>query len=263
MEKEYYKYNNKLFKDLYYQELQFKERLINRISMPIGIITLIIGYTGFIYNQYIVKLEKISSNLIIGWLFTFLVLSILICIFFILKAIYGYEYRYIPSPGEIEKKMDELIKKYEASNLISKGITKEVLINEFLKRKIHKIIADATSNNREENKRRSKWIKRISWALIFSIFISTLIFGIFIIDNNAIKSKKNLNNRVININITILKGSENMLKKKDEKKEKKKKDELNEIDEIIKSIELDTDTVVEFKTSDNSKDEEEKGKLSH
>ncbi len=185
------KYNNDLFKELYYHEIEMKDRMSGRISTSIGILTIILGYLGYVYSKYSVVTNN-SSNLF-EWSFYALVCCVGLCVFSMFKAFFGYSYKYLPSPKKIEEGMPSFFEFYEQYKPYFDSISKseEAVINECIENNMHIEIADCATCNREENKRRAKWLRFLSWFMILTIVVITAnSYAVFSINNNGNSASK-------------------------------------------------------------------------
>lgn len=70
---------------------------------------------------------------------------------------------------------------------------------------MHIEIADCTTSNREENKRRAKWLRFLSWFMILTIMIITVnSYAIFAMTEDI--SDKNESKPKVKIEIIVKKG---------------------------------------------------------
>lgn len=134
---------------MYNYELEQKEKINNRITIPMAIITLLIGLAVF----YFKNLDDIGTNI---WGYAFFViygiyvLLILVTICLIFRAYYNYEYAYIPSPDVVEADIKKIIRYYDENyeqyfkekgpkqDLIEQDI--ENMISEYYKKSINRNI---------------------------------------------------------------------------------------------------------------------------
>lgn len=174
MSEEYSKYNNELFKELYYHEIEMKDRMAGRISTTIGILTIMLGYLGFVYSTF--GLDRANSNQLFDWTFYGLILCVGLCVMCMFKAFFGYSYKYLPSPKKIEEGMPQFFAHYTTYKAYFDSIDKseEDVIKECIENNMHIEIADCATSNREENKRRAKWLRFLSWSMILTIIIITV-----------------------------------------------------------------------------------------
>lgn len=81
--------SEKVYKELYYHELNLKDKISNRTNFAFGTIV-------FIYNKSIEYFSLEIPGVFILIILILLGLSFGISIFFVLKSYYGYPYEYIP-----------------------------------------------------------------------------------------------------------------------------------------------------------------------
>lgn len=164
-----------LLKDMYYYELEQKEKINNRITIPMAIITLLIGLAVF----YFKNLEDIGTNI---WGYAFFViygiyvLLVLITIYLIFRAYYNYEYAYIPSPDVIETDIKNINRYYDENyeqyfkekgskqDLIEQDI--ENIISEYYKKSIHQ--------NIPMNEKKSKLLRYTGNTLLLAICFAAI-----------------------------------------------------------------------------------------
>ena len=160
------------YKELYYKEIEHSDRLNNKISTCLTILTIIGTAQIFLINELIL-------NLSLSWFFIFyfilcLVSSIMCskCLICFIKAYSGYEYYYFPITG--------------AKNYIDQIKTNESLsddkqlayIKEMMERKF---INDAIQNRQQNTKKNllhrnlNIWLVRTFIVVMFS-FLFYLIF---------------------------------------------------------------------------------------
>lgn len=187
-------YNHELYKDLYYDELDLKDKISNRTNFAFGILTLLIGALAYCYNKY---LDYIHTNIGPFLCLGLILLSFCLAasIFFVFKSFFGYSYKYIPSANNIHDELEEFQKYYNDNKDYFDYYNKsdEDVINESIKRNMNKIIRESASTNREENLKKSKWLRAFSWAIFLSFFVLILNFGLIIYGDIVIKNKPKQN----------------------------------------------------------------------
>lgn len=161
------------YRESYHSELENKEKINNRITVPISIVTLLIGSLFFYFD----KIDKINSDVSKVFFILFLgmsVIAILFSIFFLFKAYYGYQYDYIPLISEI-KNFEDLLYAYH----INDGKT-EQQAGEFTKRDVElflaKVYVKSTTNNMIENERKLKYLRHAGWSLSVVLLTAVLAF---------------------------------------------------------------------------------------
>lgn len=160
---------------MYYYEIEQKERLNGRVTIPIAILSLLVGLVIY----YFKSLKDIEVN---GWGIAFFILyglfflSILICGYLIFKATYNYEYHYLPDPVTLQNDTDKIIDYFESnydkyyqdagekSKLISKDID-EMMFNYY---------KDFTTQNIQMNKKKVTYSRYLGYATVIALLLALL-----------------------------------------------------------------------------------------
>lgn len=193
-----------LIKEMSYFELEQKEKINNRITIPLAIITILIGLAVF----YFKGLEHIETNV---WGYTFFaiygiyVMLIVASIVLLFRAYYDYKYSYLPSPQEVEKDMVEIEKYYDDNYqqyFQSKG-TKEELLEKDIERIIHSYYLKATKKNIPMNERKFKLLRYAGKTLFYAVFfaaLSIIPYQISFEENKVVKVEIDQLESIINMN---------------------------------------------------------------
>jgi len=112
MEKMSIDMEKELFKDMYYFELDRKEKLNAKVNLPITIIMLICG--AIVYFTRSINMFGIDLISIFFWiLYAGLLISTIITVYYICRSFYDYPYEYIPTASDFEKDINNLQEYYE------------------------------------------------------------------------------------------------------------------------------------------------------
>lgn len=215
------------YKELYYFELDRKDKINSYLSFPLAILVLIIGVVSYFLNN----LPSFNINSILSNLFhLFLIclsVNILCSLYYFIKSIYGYGYGYIATATEI----DSYIKKLEEYNKEAPTKQRENIETAF-EELLLKQYSEYSSINSKNNDTKSRCLHNTSKSLVIAlIFIILSSVPFFILKYNLFKEKKE-------IKITTSKGgsimSEENKKKTTPKPEKPKPPK----GQIIKEAEL-------------------------
>lgn len=165
-----------LYKQMYYFELEQKEKINSRISIPLGVIVVLIGGMGYFFKY----INKMPNEIWVGYykisLFSFGLL-IICSILFVIRAYYGYEYMYVSIPCKLEENYTKLVDYYDNNyeeyfkDYYDKS--KDCLIKEDFYENLIKQYVDTTDHNSNLNKRKLNLLRVAGWILLLSI-----IFGI-------------------------------------------------------------------------------------
>lgn len=162
-----------LAKEMYYFELEQREKLNTRIATPMAIITLLLGLAVF----YFKGIKDIELT-IWGWsfyvIYTIYVIFILVAIVLVFKAYYNYKYAYLPEPEDIESDIDEIVKYYDSyyTQYFSDKGTKQHLIEEDIDATVYSYYKNATIINLKMNEKKFRYLR-----LTGNVLLMTLLFG--------------------------------------------------------------------------------------
>lgn len=167
------KYTEELFKDMYWKELDRKDRINSNLTLPAGILTVLAGVGAY----YIQHFPSPQWEL---WTISFVVLSLFLCITIVFAVYYfsrayhlGSAYGYIPTPKEIAQYILDL-KNYYAS-------IKEPNIDELVEDDLRIFLVSKYSEfgtmNTQNNDEKSKYLHRSN--VMISISLVILFFSLF------------------------------------------------------------------------------------
>ena len=161
------KYTEELFKEMYWKEIERKDKINSQLSLPAGILLALAGVGAY----YIRNSPSSHSGL---WNISFIVLSAFLCISIVIAVYYffrayhlGYAYRYIPTPNEIYRYALDLKSYYESiqESNIDKMVENDV--RGFLTAKYSEHCTENTLNNDDK----SKYLYRTNVAILISLII--------------------------------------------------------------------------------------------
>ena len=106
------KYLEELFKNMYLAELDRKDKIKAHLSLPVGII-IALGGVGAYYIQNFppLRIEFWSIFFVLSCVGLFL--SVVFAVYYLVRALYGYKYGYIATPGKIYQYVLNLINYYK------------------------------------------------------------------------------------------------------------------------------------------------------
>ena len=164
-----------IFKEMYYYELEQKEKINNRITIPMAIIAFLIGLAVY----YFQSLENIRTSV---WGYTFFViygiyvLLILIAIWFVFKAYYNYKYSYLPGPDVIENDIKRIISYYEINYeqyFKEKGL-KQDLIEQDIEDIFYNYYKNSINKNIPMNESKLKLLRNTGNTLLLALFFAAV-----------------------------------------------------------------------------------------
>lgn len=166
-----YRFN--LIKERYYHELDQRDRISQRTSMPIAIITLLLGGAFSLFE----KLPTLQKGHYYGTFivfFVFFTISLFISIYSLFRSLWGYRYLYLPKAKVIddficywETYYDNNIEYYQQER-----ISKKDLVEEATNKKLYDLYIECTDQNIESNEKKVRWLFFVGFALL-----SAIIFG--------------------------------------------------------------------------------------
>lgn len=174
-----------IYKSMYYYELDTKEKINSRITIPIGVATLLTSGAGFFFSK-LPKFSDLSWKYIFIEIFIIYLMSLIKMIMDILKVYSGYEYTYIEANVVREFQLD--IKKYYDENyeeyFVKLGNSKNSLIEKDFKEKLIERYVEASKSNIKLNEKKLGYLRDIGLTTIICL-ISGLLIYIIITLNNA------------------------------------------------------------------------------
>lgn len=160
---------------MYYYELEQKEKLNNRVTTPMAVITLLLGLAVF----YFKGIKDIELNTY-GWIFFTVygvcILFIFIAIVLVFKSYYNYRYSYLPKPEIIESDINDIVAYYDSNYEIyfsDKGLKKD-LIEEEIDNILYSYYKKATTRNIEMNERKFKYLRYTGNILLLTLLFAGL-----------------------------------------------------------------------------------------
>ena len=158
--------NVDFYKELHNRELTRRKEIEDGINMPIALVTLMIGFISYLFQEHKEFLIECYSKVLVFAI----VLSLLVSAFFIVMSfnnfLKGYEYEYLPKPKEL----------FDYENNVSKFNTS---VNESEKENyeyyLKENFAQIADYNKKINDKRSEYLfyskKAIIVALVFSLIL--------------------------------------------------------------------------------------------
>lgn len=154
----------KVVKERYFWEHERKNELNNSISIPVGIISVLIGCIAYFFNN-----EPQVSNLLLFVLYWIFIFLSIVCLFFCLFCFFfhqtGYTYCYISSPDKLYEYEKNYIENFQKNNV---KVDYEIInskVSEFL----YKQYVDASTKNKENNERKVKFYRYLIISLTMCI----------------------------------------------------------------------------------------------
>lgn len=190
------------YKDLYYKEIEYSERLNNKINTGITFLTVLGSAQIILWVQFKSFNLKIYTIIyFISCLISFLLF--IMCVYRFYKTYTGYKYNYFP----IEDMALTVVKTYQIAGDNKKDIKKanKHIHNMYCERYLNDAINNR-KNNEIKNNRYKKFTNCICITFIITIFVYALNIGIEYYES------KTLNN---NTNHVIIDGGEINVRERD------------------------------------------------
>ena len=177
----------KLYEQLYFDEIERREKIDSRLQLPLAILIVIFGILAYM-------LQNVSHSASTIAVYSFWILFAIACGCFFLSILFftrswlGYTYRLLPTPEDTEKyKIDciELYKGYENCDELVDGAIFQYLYNAYV---------DYSSWNMANNDTKSLNLDRTGKALFITFLFCILTFVPFFFggldkSKNSIDSK--------------------------------------------------------------------------
>lgn len=172
-----------IFKDMYYHELEAKEKINSRINIPIGIATLLTSGAGIFLD----KILKASNDYLKGIaivFFSIYVLALIIMVINIFLAYYWYSYKYIPANYLIDFKLE--VKEYYDENYeeyFSEYGDKNTLIETDFAEGLTQRYVEAAEWNMCLNEKKLRYLRLCGWMTLIALVSGSLTYIILIFKN--------------------------------------------------------------------------------
>ncbi|MDD4753362.1 MAG: hypothetical protein PHT78_08975 [Desulfitobacteriaceae bacterium] len=192
------KYLSQLFKEMYYHEIDQKEKLNTRITIPFGFIT-ILGGLGAYYASNISNLMLCTALYFFIICISIYAFNLVLSIYYLWHAYTGYDYDYLPFPQPIEENFKYWIQYYEEhyNDYFKKdnGPFKNSLIEEAFEEELVKLYKVAIETNRNSNQEKTKWLRLIAKPIMIAFIAGILAYIPFYM---SLDDKKYIKVEVVN-----------------------------------------------------------------
>lgn len=155
-----------IYKEHYFFEINRKHQLTSQLGIPIGVLTILGGAIAFFVKS--VQYAYDMKFLLLGAAVLISIFFLGRTIYYLIRSYYGFTYRYIPTPQEIEGYKQELSVYYETERALECDADKEV--KEFLSERY----AICTHENTINNDSKSAYLHKANTSLIFTLIFVML-----------------------------------------------------------------------------------------
>jgi len=160
------------YEAIYKSEVERREKLFSRMSLPIALLTPILGLWAYMLNKFNLNGQVVAGLIFLALMISSLIIALLI-IFFLAKALYGFTDKLLPPSVELIKYHNLLQKTYENYEQA------DAIIDDFFMKFLRDSYIDYSSQNSDNNDERTKYIVRALISITMMIFISFLGFCFF------------------------------------------------------------------------------------
>ncbi|MGB4765335.1 MAG: hypothetical protein WBH09_00315 [Rugosibacter sp.] len=156
------------YKEHYFLEATRKGELTNALSLPLGILSLLIGGLTVVAKEIHLPLNNVSVLLLA--LIAAAAIFILRAVYFLIRSYYNYEYGHVPTPLEIKTYKEGLIAYY-----VSLGDSTEDAIKKADSEALQHIDSEYAAHadrNAKNNNRKSSFIHNANSSIIGAIIFT-------------------------------------------------------------------------------------------
>ena len=160
-----------LYKEHYFFEINRRHQLTSQLSIPIGILIILGGLGAYISKNISICSKNMKILFIV--LLVISTLFFILTIYYLIRSYYGYTYRYIPTPKEIDDYRKQLKEYHERVGNSEERVIIE--IKEFLTERY----AISTHKNTWNNDSKSGFLHKANTALIYTLLSLLLNASLF------------------------------------------------------------------------------------
>jgi hypothetical protein len=171
-----------MYKGMYYYELDIKEKINSRISLPLGIIILLLG-GGFCFIKDMFDFTQCTMRNIYIILLISYIIFVIGSIISLINSYYGYEYHYLPETSVIEKYIEDVKeyynKNYEEYFSENSCISKECLIENEVSEFLIKNYISTAEHDQKMNFNKLTWQRHAITFIIIAILTGAINLPIY------------------------------------------------------------------------------------
>ncbi|MGQ7279984.1 hypothetical protein ACT91Q_18730 [Brevibacillus thermoruber] len=188
---------HELYKEMYYYELEQKEKINNRLGILIGILPVLFG-AGFYCLENSDQVNLGNWTTIFYIILSLFLLSLVLTTIYIIRTYLGYKYRYLSLPSDIEQYLHALRGFYESEGNYTEEVVNQ-LISSDLKEFLTNIYIENTNFNMIENERKLQFLWRAGAFFTASIVCGALL-GMLYFWGKDDQLQKPIKVQVVNVN---------------------------------------------------------------
>jgi hypothetical protein len=178
----------KLYKKLYFHEIEAREKLNSRLQLPLTIIVAQIGLVAYVVNASKIPDDSLICRLYVILLVVTLV-ALVFAIYFFVRSWFNYTYSFLPVARETENYRTLLQETYDGYE------EKDKLIQDALFDYLYNAYIESSSKNAQNNDTRSIFLHKTSAALILSFVLS--LTSVLLFHFGGLDSQKNVVQKVL------------------------------------------------------------------
>lgn len=169
-----------LYEKLYFHELETREKILNRLQIPLAIIVSFVSFYGYIAKG--IELSDGVWNISIYILLMVSLILFALSLYNFIRAFFNHTYELIPTAVETEGYRNQLIKHYQGYP--TSGLMAEDAFDNYL----YEYYAECATANTKINDKRSSFIHNCNKWLVSNLpvlFLAFLIFSFCGVDKNS------------------------------------------------------------------------------
>lgn len=166
----------KFYREMYYHQIEQRDKISDRISIPLTIFIALLGSTLYFITNY-------KDNLIYLIVLIIYIQSLIVTAINFYKAYYNYEYQYLPKLDVINTYVTEL-EEFYSDNYENYFKINEISQEQYINEKLYIFLRDGlvgtTSINVDSNLRKTRALRKLGFFLAINslIFIITFFLNI-------------------------------------------------------------------------------------
>lgn len=163
------------FQKHYFFELERRHKITSSLSIPVGVLVVLIGAITYLLNNY--QFEQDLYSFAIAFFLLCSIISAIFTIIYLFRSYWSYVYQYLSSPTEYKQYYDELVTYYQENDTedyerLAKRDFEEALSENY---------ASATDLNWRNNNRKSATLHKANTSLVWLVIFTFISFVIFYI----------------------------------------------------------------------------------
>lgn len=159
-----------LFKELYYFEIEQKEKINAQLGIPLTVLVLLIGVIAYYFKKLSIFLNFDVLSLSFLFLLGVTIIFVIADIYFLFRVFFGYKYNYLPSSSNLDDYVESL-KTYYKDAYFSKLGQDEIdrQIDEDVDSFLSRCYKKCLDGNIYNNARKSKYLYKSCFSLVFIV----------------------------------------------------------------------------------------------